>query len=64
LAIRLWYFRAHNSWMPDTTQVVDHREVATAISVGDSERARDLLREHVRQGSDKVRDLLFRAIGQ
>jgi DNA-binding GntR family transcriptional regulator len=64
LAIRLWYFCALNSWMPDTTQVVDHREVATAISVGDSERARDLLREHVRQGSDKVRDLLFRAIGQ
>ena len=64
LAIRLWHFCALNSWMPDTTPVVDHREIVTASSVGDSERARDLLREHVRQGSDNVRDLLFKAIGQ
>ncbi|MCB1447853.1 MAG: GntR family transcriptional regulator [Rhizobiaceae bacterium] len=64
LAIRLWYFCALNSWMPDIAPVADHRELAAAISLGDSERARDLLREHVQQGSDKVRDLLFKAIEQ
>lgn len=64
LAIQLWHFCARNSWMSDRTPVVDHRELAVAISVGDSERARGLLREHVQQGSDEVRDLLFKAIGQ
>ena len=64
LAIRLWYFCAFNAWVPDATHVVDHRELAVAIAAGDSDGARELLREHVRQGSDKVRDLLFRAIGQ
>jgi DNA-binding GntR family transcriptional regulator len=61
LASRLWYFCALNSWMPDVVPIADHRPLAAAIAVGDSERARDLLREHVEQGSDYVRDLLFKA---
>lgn len=62
LAIRLWYFCAHNSWMPEVPPAADHRELAAAISVGDSDRAKDLLRTHVQQGSDHVRDLLFKAV--
>lgn len=62
LAIRLWYFCALNSWMPEVPPAADHRELAAAISVGDSDRAKELLRTHVQQGSDHVRDLLFKAV--
>ncbi|MDB5550301.1 MAG: GntR family transcriptional regulator [Rhizobium sp.] len=64
LAIRLWYFCALNSWMPEITPAADHKELAAAISIGNSERARELLRAHVQHGSDNVRDLLFKAIEQ
>ena len=43
LAIRLWYFCARNAWMPDTTQVVDHRELGVERRhLGDERRVRAL----------------------
>ena len=59
LALRLWYFCNQSAPSPKP-EAVDHRPVAQAILMGDSETARALMRQHVAHDSDRVRDLLFK----